>query len=401
MSVGADDTASAAASEGTLAHHILLDEALTDWLLTGETVVECEDDEMRGYLQLCFDYVVLRYNEIQGENKRILLETKVDLHYMTGRDDLWGNADVIIMTDTYIDCIDLKYGAGIFVEADSSQTKIYLLGAMAAEMKRTKEDSQWVSVRSTIMQPRFPDSDGDIIRFEEYDPEELIAWKDEILIPAAARTDSPSDPVPGIKQCRFCPVKATCSAAAQQVSDLCSVFESVIPVHEFIGGGDGSTLEPVMLDPSEVTVAKLLEVHDQIPFIEGYLKAVSARLRTLIEARDPQVIAVLKLVRTRGRNKWSQDDNTLLLEELTKGTGRLKKGQITTLKVLSAPQALKIQGLKPAQLKKLQSYIIKGEGALGIVPLSDPRSDAFPAMPFEPAQEVASTQLSEPEYDWL
>ena len=86
----------------------------------------------------------------------------------------------------------------------------------------------------------------------------------------------------------------------------------------------------------------------------------------------------------------------MLLEELTKGTGRLKKGQITTLQVLSAPNALKIQGLKPAQLKKLQSFIIKGEGSLAIVPVSDPRTDAFPAMPFEPTESVV-----EDTYDWL
>ena len=396
MSEGIPDTESAVAIEGTYAHYVLLDEALTDWLLMGTMTVEHDDLELQGYLQLCFDYVVQRYNEIPGDNKRILIESKVDLHYMTNRDDLWGNADIIIMTDSYIDVIDLKYGAGIFVEADSSQTKMYALGAMCAEMKRTRDEAQWVSVRSTIMQPRFPDSDGEIIRYEDYDPDELIEWKDNVLIPAAAATDNPGDPIPGIVQCRFCPVKATCPAAAQVVTDLCNVFEPVTD-----GAVTSMVPTEVLYNPETIDVAKLLQVHDQIPFIEGYLKAVSTRLRTLIEARDPQVVGRLKLVRSRGLNKWSQEDNTLLLDELTKGTGRLKKGQITTLKVLSAPQALKVQGLKPAQLKKLQSFVIKGEGALAIVPISDPRTDAFPAMPFEATEEVASTQLSEPDYDWL
>ncbi len=414
MSEGVEDTESPQAAEGTLAHHILLDEALTDWLLMGTTTVECDDEEMKAYLQQCFDYVVNRYNEMPGNNKRILIETRVDLHYMTNRDDMWGQADVIIFTDTYIDCIDLKYGAGTFVEADASQNKIYLLGAMSEVMKATREDAEWISVRSTIMQPRLPDIDGEIFRWEEYDPEELITWKDEVLIPAAARTDIETDPVPGTKQCQFCPVKATCPAVAQAVTDLCNVFE---PVLDFDGNPDPSGAM-VKLDELANTdlmdVARLMEVHNNIPFIEGYLKAVSERLRILIEQHHPDVRGRLKIVRSRGRNKWNLDDDTLLIEELTKGTGRLKKGQITKQAVISAPQALKISGLKPAQLKKMQEYIVKGEGSLTIVPFSDPRPDAFPPMPFESIESVSEDTLlidgevdawldpePEPEYDWI
>lgn len=393
LSEGTEDQESAAAAEGTQAHYILLDQALNDWLLMGTMDVQCEDPEMQAYLQQCFDYVVNRYNEMKGDNKRILIETKVDLHYMTNRHDLFGQADVIIISDLYIDCIDLKYGAGIFVEADGPQTKIYLLGAMCIDMKQTKGEMPWISVRSTIMQPRFPDADGEIFRYEEYEPEDLLSWKDDILLPAAIRTDSPSEPVPGAKQCRFCPIKATCTAVENQVSDLCSVFQPVAAV-------DGNAFEINIDDPAQLDVARLVAVHDQIPFIEGYLKAVSARLRILIEARDPGVIGKLKLVRSRGTNKWTQEDDTLLLEALTTAPGVIKKSVLTKQAVISAPQALKLQGLKPAQLKKLQSYIVKGEGALAIVPASDPRTDAFPAMPFE-AAEVEAPQLSEPVYDWL
>ncbi len=394
MSEGVEDTESPQAAEGTLAHHILLDEALTDWLLMGTMTVECDDKEMQAYLQQCFDYVVNRYNEIPGDNKRILIEQRVDLHYMTNRDDMWGQSDIIIITDTYMDVIDLKYGAGVFVEADGSQNKIYTLGAMSEVMKATREDAEWISVRSTIMQPRLPDIDGDIFRYEEYDPEELITWKDEILIPAAARTDIETEPVPGVKQCRFCPVKATCPAVQQVVTDLCSVFEPVDLAHS-------TEVVATIRDPDIMDVASLVEVHDNIPFIEGYLKAVSAKLRILIEQHHPDVMGRLKIVRSRGQNKWNLDDDTLLLEELTKGTGRLKKGQITKQAVISAPQALKISGLKPAQLKKMQEYIVKGEGSLAIVPFSDPRNDAFPPMPFEAAESVVEDTLVEPVYDWL
>jgi hypothetical protein len=399
LSEGIEDTESEYALEGTHAHRILLDEALTDWLLMGTTTVECEDEEMRGYLQTCLDYIIKRYNELPGSNKRILIETRVDLHYMTNRDDLWGGADVIIISDTYLDCIDLKYGAGIFIEADTSQTKMYLLGAMCAILKETREEAEWVSVRSTILQPRFPDADGDIMRFEDYDPAELMDWCQLDLLPAAKATDNPDAiPVPGAKQCQFCPAKGvTCHAVHQRVTDLVMPFQPV---------DSTGTLLINNLVPEPATVIdgiaaeQLMEMHDQIPFIEGYLKAVSARIRVLIEARDPEVIGRFKLVRARGNNKWSQDDDTLLLKELTTAPGVVKKSQITKTVVISAPQAMKLSGLKPAQLKKIQSLVVKGEGSLAIVPVSDPRTDAFPPMPFE-AAEVEAPQLPEPAYDWL
>ena len=373
---------SEAAAEGTRAHTVL-ERALKMWLATGEETVPlegCDNEEMQEHIQDMFDYVIERYELMPGDNKVMLIEVKVSLHYMTMRDDLWGKADVIIFNDQFIDCLDLKYGKGLFVKADTSQNRIYLLGVMSMFMKASKGKIPWESVRSTIMQPRYPDDDDKTIRFQDFDPDYLIEWKDDTLLPAAKATDDPNAvPVAGTEQCRFCLAKPTCPAVEKKVAELCSVFEPVDGYHPM-------TVD--VADPNALDIDKLLEVHDNIPFISGYLTAVTKRVRELLEARDPALAGKLKLVRSRQQNKWSLSDEEVAVE-LLKGTGRLLKGELYKQVIISAPAALKLKQLKPAQKKKLQSFITKSEGSLSIVPDSDPRANAFPVLEFE---KVGSAQ---------
>lgn len=386
---------SEAAAEGTRAH-VVLERALKLWIATGEDIVpmdDCDNEEMQEHIQTMFDYVVGIYEDTPGDDKHILIETRVDLHYMTKRDDLWGKADIIIYSDHFIDCLDLKYGEGIFVPADSSQNRIYLLGAMSMLMKKSKGDIPWTSVRSIIMQPRYPDKDGNTIRIQEYDPQELIEWKDQVLLPAAIATDDPNaQPIAGKEQCQFCLAKSTCPAVAAKVNELCSVFE---PVLEEQPDGTMLTIEPTDM----LSVDRLIEVHDNIPFISGYLAAVSKRLRILLEARDPELAGKLKLVRSHKTNMWTLEGEELATQ-LMKGTGRILKADLYKSVVISAPQALKLKSLKPAQKAKLQKFIKKSEGSLSIVPDSDPRANAFPPVMFEDQTEVASEQPEE-EFDFL
>jgi len=384
-----ESTESEAAAEGTRAHTVL-EKALKTWLATGDETVPlegCDDTDMQEHIQEMFNYVLSRYELMPGTGKIIMIETKIDLYYMTMRDDLWGKADVIIYNDKHIDVMDLKYGKGLFVKADTSQNRIYLLGAMSFLMQQSKGGIPWESVRSTIMQPRYPDSDGKTIRFLDFDPNELITWKDNVLLPAAKATDWPQAiPVAGEEQCRFCLAKPTCPAVAAKVKDLCSVFEPV----EIAPGTE------TIPTPDNLDIDKLLEVHDQIPFIQGYLTAVSKRIRELLEARDPALKGKLKLVRSRQANKWSLPDDELSTE-LMKGTGRMLKADLFKSVIISAPQALKLKSLKPAQKKKLQEFIVKSEGSLSIVPDSDPRTNAFPVLEFD---KVGSDPTSE-SYDFL
>ncbi len=381
---------SEAAAEGTRAH-VVLEKALKTWLATGDETVpldDCDDEEMQEHIQEMFNYIIDRYDLMPGGNKVMLVETKIDLHYMTGRDDLWGKADVIIYNDKHIDCLDLKYGKGLFVKADTSQNRIYLLGVMSFLMKQTKGELPWESVRSTILQPRYPGNDGVTIRFLDFDPDDLINWKDTVLLPAARATDDPrAVPIAGEEQCRFCLAKPTCPAVEAKVKDLCSVFEPV----------EDNTYTILTADLDSMGIDRLIKMHDDIPFIQGYLTAISKRIREMLEARDERLKGKLKLVRSRQTNKWKLEGDELATE-LMKGTGRILKADLFKSVIISAPQALKLKSLKPAQKKKLQSFIVKSEGSLSIVPDSDPRTNAFPVLEFV---KVGSTRLSDEGYDFL
>lgn len=354
------DEESPAAAEGTRAH-IAMEDALRNYLAIGDDSVDfelCDDVEMQEHVQNVVNYVIERYENFPGDDKFMLIEQRVDLHYMTGRDDLWGKADVIIGSDIWLASFDLKYGAGIFVKPDTSQNRIYLLGCMSKLMKESRGDTPWEYVEGVIMQPRYADKDGNTIRGVKFTPDDLIKWKDDVLMPAAELTDRPGAPVAGKEQCQFCKAKHTCEAVASKVNDLCSVFEPVV-------SSGGKVIHGATPTPDSLDVDRLIEVHDNIPFIEGYLKAVSAKIRTMLEARDPALVGKLKLIRSRRTNQWSQDaDEVLVL--LSTGKGRITKADLTKTVVLSAPQALKLS-LKPEQKKRLQEFVTKSEGSLSIV----------------------------------
>jgi hypothetical protein len=395
MTQGYPDSESEAAAEGTRAH-TALEKALRLWLATGIEQVnmsDCDDEAMHEHVTDCLTYVLEKFEALEGPNPMMQVETRVNLHYVTNRDDLWGKADIILSTDWNINCLDLKYGAGIFVPADTKQNRIYLIGSMCDHMKATGGDVPWRSATSTIMQPRYPDAEGNVFRTFEYTPEELFSWNEDFLIPAAVATDNPGEPVASAKACQFCAAKVDCPASKQVAIDLCSVFA---PVSE--GAYEGKMRTRTEEDANYATANELIEIHDQIPFIEGYFKAVSKRLRDMLEARDPEMVGKLKLVRSRQQNKWTLEDEELL-KALTTGTGRVNKGEITKLSVISAPQALKLKSLKPAQKTKIQDLIKKSDGSLSIVPDSDPRANCFPPLTFEAVVEVA---LEQPEaYDFL
>ena len=399
MSQGRTGGDSDAAKEGTFAHSIM-ERTLKDFIAgvgEGTVVMVPSDvpdelkylnmdlDEMRDCLQRCVNYVLERYNELGGEKGtvRMEIERRVDLHYISNRDDLWGTGDVILSNASTIDVIDLKYGSGIFVESDTTQNRLYVLGKMCQYMKATKGEVPWTWVRGTIMQPRFPDKNGEIFRYEEYDPEKLMDWFDKDVLPIARATDvTDLKPVAGQKQCRFCLAKPDCPAASEVMRNAISI--------PFAPATDGVVPE-VFDDVAMMDVDRLVDIFDKTPLINGYLKSVADRIKTLLKERDKRLEGKLKLVRCGGANAWNTDEETILAE-ITKGSDRILKKHLVKERMLTAPAALKISKLKPAQKERLQKYISKGEGSLSVVPDSDPRDNALPDIPFETTEKVASEQ---------
>ena len=146
-------------------------------------------------------------------------------------------------------------------------------------------------------------------------------------------------------------------------------------------------------------VDRLIEIHDNEPFIQGYLKAVNNRLRQLIQGRDPSIMGKLKLVRTRKTAKWNADPD-VILETLSKGTGCVSKTLLQKTDMISASQALKLK-LKDAQKKRLQEFVGKSEGSLAIVPWADERPNAFPPTNHFEDQTKVHPSAPDSDFDFL
>ncbi len=370
------DTTSPAASWGTDAHE-MLEIMLEAWLANEHPMLSDVDDfeEKKEVAEVALDYVVNLYNEAEaaGINPTLQVEAKVYTEYYTGRDDLWGSADVIIETDLWIEIIDLKAGRGILVMPDTGQLKIYALGAMAPQAKLNKGVVPWKEVRCTIVQPRIPHPDG-VIRTEVYTSEWLETWCREVLVPACKATEYVEGEKlvfnPGVEQCRFCKV-AKCSGRDKKATEfVMSVFEDQ---------SDKTLTDVVSATPDMLTIEKMVEINEAAPLITGWLKAIEAHLKDQLKGRKP--VPGYKLVKSGQCNSWSKPD-TDILDELSKGKGRITKSQLTVDKVISAPQALKLKDLSDVQRKRLQSYVVKSEGSLAMVPVSDGRPDAFPPVQF-------------------
>lgn len=367
LSKGLPNVSSEAAQWGTDAHQILED-MVNFWLNPEETMPDYEFDDVVEKIEVAgvaMEYLTKRYTEADAAklNPVIMSEQRVYLEWCTGNKDIWGSGDVIISTDEWIEIIDLKAGSGMVVEPTSGQLKIYGLGA--ADLHNGKP----TEVICTIVQPRIPHDKG-LVRSEYYTYEWLMDWNKEVLIPAIEATEG-DELVPGASQCQFCLAKPTCTAVAHKAEKLAmSVFQDQTKK---------TFADLVSINPDEIPMEKIVEIIENAPLITGWLKAIEKYAVSKLAARED--IPGYKLVHAAGRNKWSKSDEDVLAD-LAKGKGCIKKAQLTKTVSLSAPQALKIKGLKPEQLDRVKSLIVKSEGSLTLVPETDKRADAFPAVQF-------------------
>lgn len=209
-----DDSSSPAAREGTAAHAVaelelrrrVLSQPVAAEVASWHEVYDVEYEwsvmvsETRPYV----DYVEACYlaaSETDPAGAQLWLESRVEP--VPGR--VWGTADATIIGDGRVHVVDLKYGRGVRVEAESNpQLRCYMLGALdiASLLEPVRE------CVGTIVQPRH--KDGGHISSEALPTEELQAWG-ATLLEAVAATDDPAAPrVPGDSQCRWCAAQAIC-----------------------------------------------------------------------------------------------------------------------------------------------------------------------------------------------
>lgn len=115
------------AREGTIAHE-LAEKYLRTGNIAGTYIGASIDgevitEEMDTHIQMYVDYV----RDLPG---RLLVERRVSMDHIVP--ECYGTADAIIVNDSLLTVIDLKYGKGVKVDSpNNSQLMLYGLGAVA------------------------------------------------------------------------------------------------------------------------------------------------------------------------------------------------------------------------------------------------------------------------------
>lgn len=235
------DSTSSFAEEGTVAHtlselkirkNVLNELTVAQFAKEKKKIATAVNTEMEYATDTYVDLIV---EKLAADPKAILLiEQRLDFSYLVP--DGFGTGDAIILTEGRIEVIDLKYGKGVPVSAiDNPQARLYALGAIHTFGCLYN----FTEVKSTIVQPRL-----DSVSTETLTVDELNAWAEEVVRPAAKLADAGEGDFWAGEHCRFCRAGAICRARAEQALQILK--------HDFQA--------PALLDPSEIPdILKILD----------------------------------------------------------------------------------------------------------------------------------------------
>lgn len=341
------DTGSVYANEGTQFHTLCEVEAryrllggseedyvdgILDWM--AETEEAWQDDQWRYVKQ----WIAFLDEAMQEDPDAIvLLEQRVD----TGVPGSWGTADVVIISVTFgwVRVIDIKYGAGIWVDAtENSQLMLYGIGGLGLVEKPTLI----TDVTVTVWQPRMGNiSDYAITR------KDLVKWRDSI-IPIAKLALSEDAPFgPSESACRFCPAAGICAPRARYM------------------------LEQDFGDPTKLDGDEMADAYSRTSGLKKWAADIEDAALKMAYEEDGSVPG-FKVVRSGGRRQITDPDAaiTRLIE------ANFDPEDVYTRKPATLGQLDKLAGSAEELQQVLGDLLVKGEGRLSLAKESDSRPPA-------------------------
>lgn len=266
----------------------------------------------------------------------MLIEERFDFSHLV--EGGFGTGDFTIIGGNKLLIIDLKYGKGIRVEADDNpQLKLYASGALRA--LELSYDIQ--TVKMAIVQPRL-----DHTSTFEMSVEDLIEWGETIVKPKALIAyKGEGEQKPG-DWCKWCKVKAMCSALAEENMKLAK--------YEF-------------QDPQLLADDQLLDIYKQQPMLVDWANAVAKHLLT--EALNGKKWDGYKVVEGRSNRKWLDENRVITLLD----KNEFECTAYLTTKLNGIGKVEKLVG-KSAFTLLLGDQVIKPPGAPTLVPETDKRA---------------------------
>jgi hypothetical protein len=350
------------AEEGTLAHDYC-QRSLTDEDFDYD---EIEDEEMREVVKSYTHHVLSHIEDFQDA---LMVESKVPLLYQP---EHTGTVDAAVIREDKIFIDDLKYGAGIFVEAeDNPQLTIYA-ASLIWELLTTgalekREDADKLPVDITIFQPRCSRIPGeDPARTWETTVGEVLRKGLEIKKTAYGIIDSPDGGEfnPSETACHWCPAAGICTAKASKIAE---VFEDV-------SGGPIQTIippaNPALPDVETLTIEQIAKLVTVKKDLVKWMDSVEAYAFDLLN--DGKEVPGFKLVASKKHRSWTSEKEAAVFLK-----GHLPRAECYNEKIISPTQAEKL--LKPKLSKRGKSRLAqitaRGDGGPKLAPDSDPRED--------------------------
>ena len=204
------DETSVYAEEGTKAHAVA-EEALNHYLTTGEIRVKCEDEEMREAVASYVDICIEKINEARRASidAKVFVEARLDFSHIVPNG--FGTGDLVMISDSHLEVVDLKYGKGVEVSAiNNPQMRLYALGLYNSYGWMYGADT----IRMTIVQPRI-----NKISTHEVTPKELILWGDKVKQVAKIAWKGEGELKAG-DHCKFCKARRTCRTRTEYMQNL-------------------------------------------------------------------------------------------------------------------------------------------------------------------------------------
>lgn len=355
------------ANEGTAAHELAERCLLTrkmpadfygENILVGETLFPVDNEMVEAvtmYVTEVLKVASKKYNPNIRDSYHV--ETKFNLQWFTGRDDMFGTCDACVpdTANRTVHVFDLKYGAGKPVYAENnSQLMYYALGILGKFGTFEGEVcTNFDKAVLHIVQPRCEESG---VSDWCISVESLIDWGNFTLKEAVGKALSENPPFnPTPSACRWCNGKPLCKAYAESLS------VTDVAVYE---------RKEIVLPPVEtLTDAKIARILEVLPMVKSYMTAVGEY--ALARALDGKVLPGFKLVRGRkGNRKWGDE------KSVEDAFGGILGEDLYDFSLKSPAQVEKLLKLKLGkEMNKslLDPFVTREEGSLVLVPESDKR----------------------------
>ena len=342
------DQSSEFAAEGTKAHALselklrLANGEINQFRYDAEKKLLGEiSREMEGFTDQYVDTVLERLYAARKicPDARLFIEQKLDMTPWVPA--CFGTSDAVIVTDSTLEVIDLKYGKGVPVSAiGNPQARLYALGAI----NEFGVIYSFYTVRETIIQPRL-----DSITEETMPVQDLLAWGEAIKPTAKLAYEGKGEYHSG-EWCRFCAAKAICKERATQAM---AIFEN--------GFAEAPDTIP------EESIAGILKVAD---LAEAWLKDI--RQYALAQALKGAIFPGYKLVRGRApARKWKNEDDVI---------DQMARAGYSTEQYMEQPKLMSVSVLeksigRTAFKALLAGQTIQGDAAQTLVPEDDKREE--------------------------